>query len=623
MDQYSTKSSLSSISFNPTSVPAGSSLTGSVHLTKAAPAGGALVTLALNNPPDPCVIPASVTVPAGATTANFAILTKSVAKSFVESIWGHYVATQHASFVITVGTAAQASTPTFSLAGGNYTSALLVSLASSTLGAVIHYTTDGTTPTNASPIYTTPISVSVTTTIKAVAVATGYTNSVVASATYTISAVTPTASVPTFSPAGGTYTSAKTVSLSCSTVGATIRFTLDGSTPTASSAAYASPFPISITTTVKAIAMAAGYLNSAVGSAVYTISVVASITATPTLSPAGGSFTSTQSVSLSCSTAGSAIHYTLDGTTPTASSPVYTNPISVSSTTTVKAIGITPNYTNSTVASATYTIGVTPPPPGGSLAAGLGTPTFMDLFAYASNADPTFLAKWVPQIYSASNYAGAGSNFSATLANIQFVNGMLRLALSQPTASSSSGAEILSAKAQGYGTYEFCVRFGSTATTPTGPGSAVSGGVSATFLMSENNGGGSGYVEIDAPEVEGNHPWAEYDNWFNSDSGGNTEPSGGKFVSQGAGSDSYLSVPDIASAFHFYGLIWSPGRIDYYLDGVLQGSDTSNIPTPGSGGNTPGIDINHYGCNSSGWGGSATVGVTRYMYVSSVKFWAA
>jgi beta-glucanase (GH16 family) len=142
--------------------------------------------------------------------------------------------------------------------------------------------------------------------------------------------------------------------------------------------------------------------------------------------------------------------------------------------------------------------------------------------------------------------------------------------------------------------------------------------------MSENNGGGAGYVEIDAPEVEGNHAdRAEYDIWYNSDSGGNTEPQGGKFISQGAGNDSYLSVPDVAQVFHFYGLKWSAGRLDYYLDGVLVGSCTQNVPTPGVGGDTPGIDLNHYGCNSSGWGGAATVGVKRFMYVKSVNFWTA
>jgi hypothetical protein len=56
---------------------------------------------------------------------------------------------------------------------------------------VIYYTTNGATPTTGSTKYSTPISVTATTTIQAIAVASGYNNSAVASATYTISAPAP------------------------------------------------------------------------------------------------------------------------------------------------------------------------------------------------------------------------------------------------------------------------------------------------------------------------------------------------------------------------------------------------------------------------------------------------
>ncbi|MET8763710.1 chitobiase/beta-hexosaminidase C-terminal domain-containing protein [Lentzea sp. NPDC004782] len=79
--------------------------------------------------------------------------------------------------------------------------------------------------------------------------------------------------------------------------------------------------------------------------------------ATPTFSPPGGSYTSAQTVTISTATAGASIRYTVDGSTPTASSPVYTGPISVPGTRTVNAIGIKSGLTNSAVASATYTIG--------------------------------------------------------------------------------------------------------------------------------------------------------------------------------------------------------------------------------------------------------------------------
>lgn len=80
----------------------------------------------------------------------------------------------------------QVAMPTFSLAGGTYYSAQSVELSCATSGATIYYTTDGSTPTTSSSVYSTAIPVSATTTIKAFAVATGMTDSDVATATYTI-----------------------------------------------------------------------------------------------------------------------------------------------------------------------------------------------------------------------------------------------------------------------------------------------------------------------------------------------------------------------------------------------------------------------------------------------------
>ena len=78
--------------------------------------------------------------------------------------------------------------------------------------------------------------------------------------------------------------------------------------------------------------------------------------ATPTFSPAAGTYTSAQSVELNTTTAGATIYYTTDGTDPTTSSSVYASAINVSTTTTIKAIAVKEGMDNSTVASATYTI---------------------------------------------------------------------------------------------------------------------------------------------------------------------------------------------------------------------------------------------------------------------------
>ncbi len=246
-------------------------------------------------------------------------------------------------------TSTPAATPTFSPAAGTYTSTQTVTISDATSGATIYYTTNGTTPTTSSTVYSAPISVSATETIKALAVKSGYINSAIGSAAYTINLGS--VATPTFSPAAGTYSSAQTVTISDATSGATIHYTTNGSTPTASSTVYSAPISVTATETIKAIAIASGYTNSAVGSAAYTLKV-----ATPTFSPAAGTYSSTQTVTISDATSGVTIYYTTNGTTPTTSSTVYSAAISVTATETIKALAVKTGYTNSAVGSAAYTL---------------------------------------------------------------------------------------------------------------------------------------------------------------------------------------------------------------------------------------------------------------------------
>src|SRR5881396_1370923 len=139
------------------------------------------------------------------------------------------------------------------------------------------------------------------------AAASGMANSAVAAGTYTIQQQVAT---PTFSPAPGTYTGSVSVTISDSTAGATIYYTTDGSTRTTGSTVYTGAVTVTQTTTLRAMAAASGMANSAVASATYTIRV-----ATPTFSPAPGTYTSSVSVTISDSTAGATIYYTTDGNT--------------------------------------------------------------------------------------------------------------------------------------------------------------------------------------------------------------------------------------------------------------------------------------------------------------------
>jgi hypothetical protein len=88
-----------------------------------------------------------------------------------------------------------------------------------------------------------------------------------------------------------------------------------------------------------------------------TITINSTTVATPTITPATGTFTSAQSVTIADSTSGATIRYTTDGSTPTETNgTVYTGAFNVSATTTVKAIAYMSGSTDSTVASSTITI---------------------------------------------------------------------------------------------------------------------------------------------------------------------------------------------------------------------------------------------------------------------------
>jgi hypothetical protein len=160
------------------------------------------------------------------------------------------------------------SPPIFSPAEGKYDKAEPVTLTDKTKGAVIYFTTNGTTPTTASTKYTKPIEVSSTETIKAIAEAAGHLKSAVASATYTIERP---AATPSISPPGGTYDDAQVVRITASTPGSTIHYTTNGTTPITASPVYTGPITVSASQTIRAIAEAPGYIKSAVATATYKI----------------------------------------------------------------------------------------------------------------------------------------------------------------------------------------------------------------------------------------------------------------------------------------------------------------------------------------------------------------
>jgi hypothetical protein len=181
---------------------------------------------------------------------------------------------------------------------------------------------------------------------------------------------------PTISPFPGTYSNPVTIYMTASSSFATIRYTpngMDPQDPSGTGLLYTAPFTVSSTTTIKARAYYGAPIGtSLVASATYTILETA---ATPTFSPASGSYSAPLSVSLSTATRGAVIRYTTNGTDPTQNSIAYSGPFSVPSTRTIRARAYISGMNPSAVGSATYTIVAAPTPTPTPTPAPTPTPT--------------------------------------------------------------------------------------------------------------------------------------------------------------------------------------------------------------------------------------------------------
>ncbi|WP_051571864.1 chitobiase/beta-hexosaminidase C-terminal domain-containing protein [Ruminiclostridium cellobioparum] len=221
------------------------------------------------------------------------------------------------SYTIDIPQIGQVQIPIASPAGGTYTSAQTVTLSSTTSGASIYFTADGSEPTMASELYTGPITVDTSRVIKAIAVKEGMEDSEVAVYSYTIDVPQiGRVQIPAASPAGGTYTSAQTVTLSSATSGANIYYTADGSEPTTASAIYINPIAVNASTVIKAIAVKEGMDNSEVATFSYTINTSSGGGSTPGGGQTGGGSTSGGSTPGGQNGGGSTVQETIITVTP-------------------------------------------------------------------------------------------------------------------------------------------------------------------------------------------------------------------------------------------------------------------------------------------------------------------
>lgn len=246
------------------------------------------------------------------------------------------------------------ATPTFSPSAGTSPNTFLVTISDLTAGASIYYTLDGSTPTTASTVYSTPLTINTIgeTTLKSIAKSVSFAQSGVQSGVFTYQ---PPTGLTVISPATGPYTGSVSVTITDPCSGASIYYTTNNQAPTTASTLYTGAFTLTSSATVQAIATCALHAQSGVSVTPYTI-VQPQQAPTPTFSPPASTYTSTQSVSISDAAPGAQIYYTTNGNPPTTSSTLYSGPITVSATETIKAIATATGFTTSGVGIAAYKI---------------------------------------------------------------------------------------------------------------------------------------------------------------------------------------------------------------------------------------------------------------------------
>ncbi len=167
-------------------------------------------------------------------------------------------------------------TTTASPTGGAYNTAQTVTLTCNDGSGSgcdrTYYTTDGSTPSTSSPIYSSPVNISVSTTLKFFSKDLAGNSEAIKTQVYTIDTAAP---MTTASPGGGFYGTAQTVALTCNDGSGSgcdkTYYTTDGSTPSTSSPVYSSPINISVATTLKFFAKDLAGNSEAVKTEIYTI----------------------------------------------------------------------------------------------------------------------------------------------------------------------------------------------------------------------------------------------------------------------------------------------------------------------------------------------------------------
>lgn len=277
--------------------------------------------------------------------------------------------------------------------------------------------------------------------------------------------------------------------------------------------------------------------------------------ATPTITTTAAQ-NGAQIVSLTDSTANATIYYTTDGSMPTTSSQQYIAPFLVASNLTVNALGVLSGDTNSTVATQAFAPNI----PSGTL-------VWSDEFTNSTSAD----AQPNPSVWTydtgasgwgndeLEDYCAWGSNTApcTTSSPNAYVgtDGYLHIVAQQPTAGVYTSARL---KTQGLFSFQYG-RLEYRAEVP-----EAQGFWPAAWLMGNN------FATVSWPAC-GEQDVLERVNAATTPDFNVGSVHGPGFTGTLLGTTYNFPSGETASTWHTYGMIWSPGKVQYYID------DPSNI----------------------------------------------
>jgi hypothetical protein len=245
------------------------------------------------------------------------------------------------------------SPPSISPSGGAYVGSATVTLIPPAASVGIRYTTDGTDVTSGSPVYSVPITLTSSATVKAKSFLTGQMSSQVAAAfTVTPPPVVATPSITNSSVYPNNPSSPLLVSIRTTTPGATIRYTSDN-TPVTERSPLAYDFTITSSTTVRARAFKDGWVPSGENSLYLQIQAPPG---PPSISPVSSTYVGSVTVSLNTGVVGATVRYTTDNTAVTSGSPAFTQDLLLTSSAIVRAKTFDRHGLSSPEISRSYTI---------------------------------------------------------------------------------------------------------------------------------------------------------------------------------------------------------------------------------------------------------------------------